>query len=97
MEIVESITRFVKLSAGMAGMEEDEDFDALALAAFAFQYERSEPFRRLCDARGVRPGSISNWRDVPAVPTTAYRTMELHTAPPVPTAESTWGTVKSMY
>jgi hypothetical protein len=59
-----------------------EDFDELAGLAFAFQYERVAPFRRLCDARGATPGKLGSWREVPAVPTSAFRSLELTVAPP---------------
>ena len=58
-----------------------DDFDALACAAFAHQYEHSEPYRRLCDGRGARPGAVASWRDVPAVPTAAFKSLNLSTAP----------------
>lgn len=46
------------------------------------QYERVEPIRRLCDARGVRPSADLDWCDVPAVPTSAFRSLPLHVAEP---------------
>ena len=36
-------------------------FEELALAAFAFQHERIDPYRRLCAARGVSPATVSSW------------------------------------
>ena len=58
-------------------------FDELALAAFAFQYERIEPYRRLCDRRGAAPGRVAGWRQVPAVPAAAFKRAELAAAPAV--------------
>ncbi|HYO16324.1 MAG TPA: hypothetical protein VE685_24255 [Thermoanaerobaculia bacterium] len=58
-------------------------FEELALAAFAFQFERIEPFRRLCEGRGVIPENISDWRRLPPVPTAAFKTLELAAAPAV--------------
>jgi len=53
-------------------------FDELALAAFAFQYERIEPYRRLCQGRGVTPETVAaDWRRVPPVPTSAFKTLTL--------------------
>ncbi len=54
-----------------------DDFDRLALDAFAWQFERSEPLRRLCARRGTEPGTATGWRDVPAVPTTAFKALSL--------------------
>ncbi|MCG8458168.1 MAG: hypothetical protein MI919_17965 [Holophagales bacterium] len=72
-------------SAGPFGSAEDPRFRELARRAFAFQYRRIEAIRRLCDARGVRPGGRDRpfqWRHVPAVPVVAFKTLALHAAPP---------------
>jgi hypothetical protein len=52
-------------------------FGELALRVFAFQYERNEPYRRFCDRRGRRPGDVREWREIPAVPVTAFKRAEL--------------------
>ena len=77
--IVERISRFIQLPAGSPG----ETFEELALAAFAFQYEKIAPYRRLCEGRGATPGSVSDWRQVPLVPAAAFKTLELAAAPAV--------------
>jgi hypothetical protein len=56
-------------------------FEELALAAFAFQYERIEPYRRLCAARGAAPGRVASWREVPLVPAAAFKRLTLAAAP----------------
>jgi hypothetical protein len=55
-------------------------FEELALAVFAFQYERIEPYRRLCDGRGAAPGRLAGWRQVPPVPAAAFRRLRLAAA-----------------
>lgn len=50
-----------------------ETFDDLALRVFGYQYEENEPYRRYCERRGVAPGSVSQWSEVPAVPTAAFK------------------------
>ncbi|MEO1367717.1 MAG: hypothetical protein AAFX50_11115 [Acidobacteriota bacterium] len=72
--LAERIARFVVDPA--AG-----DLDALADAVFEVHYERIEPFRRLCQGRGVRPPSPSGWRGIPQVPVAAFKAMPLHAAP----------------
>jgi hypothetical protein len=57
-------------------------FEELALAVFAFQYERIEPYRRLCDSRGATPERIADWRQVPPVPAAAFRSLLLAAAVP---------------
>src|SRR5437016_11526129 len=58
-------------------------FEELALAAFAFQYERIAAYRRLCDGRGVSPANVSDWRQVPPVPALAMKRLALHADEPL--------------
>jgi hypothetical protein len=50
----------------------DSSFDPLALELFAYQYEKNEPYRRYCDRFGRTPADARSWRDVPAVPASAF-------------------------
>jgi hypothetical protein len=78
--VIERIARFISDPSS-------DSFDELALAVFAFQYERVEPYRRLCDGRGVSPSHVSNvanvagWRQAPPVPTSAFKRLRLAAAP----------------
>lgn len=56
------------------------DFDALAAEAFALQVERVPAIARLAAARGVEPGPGLDWRRVPAVPTSAFKTLRVTVA-----------------
>ncbi len=56
-------------------------FDALARRLFAFQFARCEPFRRLCERRGRTPERVGSWREIPAVPTGAFKEMALRSFP----------------
>ncbi len=58
-----------------------ESFEGLALAAFAFQAERVEPLRALCRRRGIDPLALGDWRQVPMVPTSAFKSLTLRSAP----------------
>src|ERR1700686_3390355 len=58
-------------------------FEELALAAFAWQFERIEPYRRLCARRGTTPETVRDWRQGPAVPAAAFKTRPLAAAPAV--------------
>jgi hypothetical protein len=60
---------------------DDARFAALALALFAFQFERCAPYRRFCEARGRTPGGVSRWQDIPAVPTGAFKELALTSFP----------------
>ena len=74
--IVERISRYLA-SPGTAG------FDELALAAFAFQFDRIPPYRKLCETRARTPRTVSSWREVPPIPAAAFRTLPLAAAPAV--------------
>lgn len=53
------------------------DFGDWALRAFQIQYEGNGPYHALCEARGVRPGVLADWRDAPLVPATAFKHLDL--------------------
>jgi hypothetical protein len=56
-------------------------FDRLALELFAFQFERCAPYGRFCARRGCTPATVQHWRDVPPVPTGAFKELTLRSFP----------------
>jgi hypothetical protein len=56
-------------------------FDALALSLFAHQFARCAPYRRFCERRGITPGRASSWRQIPPVPTGAFKEVPLVSFP----------------
>lgn len=50
-----------------------ERFNELALRLFASQFERNPPYRRFCQSRGAQPGRLRSWREIPALPTAAFK------------------------
>ncbi len=63
-------------SAFDEGLGED-GFEELALRAFEFQFTRNETYGRFCSARGVTPASVDGWRSIPAVPTSAFKSLSI--------------------
>jgi hypothetical protein len=59
----------------------DAEFDALALRLFAEQHASNAAYRRFCQLRGATPRSVKDWRDIPAVPITAFKEVTLSCAP----------------
>ncbi|HET6466153.1 MAG TPA: long-chain fatty acid--CoA ligase [Nitrospiria bacterium] len=53
-------------------------FEPLALRVFAFQFERNPSYRRYCEAKDKTPAGVGSWREIPAVPTAAFK--EIHFA-----------------
>ena len=68
--IVRRVARFLEDPAA-------EPFDLLARDAWAFQVERIPAHRDLADARGVEPGGLRSWHEVPPVPALAYKSVPL--------------------
>ncbi len=58
------------------------EFPTLAHELFALQFEHVAPYRRLCEARRVTPDKLADWRHIPAMPTTAFKELELTSLAP---------------
>jgi len=57
------------------------DFDSLALELFALQFKHNAAYRKICQARGVAPDIAEDWTRIPAVPTAAFKELELSCLP----------------
>jgi len=55
----------------------DQEFNELARALFQLQFACNVPYRRWCEARNVPPESVSHWTQIPAIPTVAFKELEL--------------------
>lgn len=59
----------------------DDDFGAMAREVFSWQFELCQPYRGLCERRGITPSSVSDWREIPAVPSTAFKYFDFVSVP----------------
>jgi hypothetical protein len=59
----------------------DAEFDALALRLFAHQHANNAAYRRFCQLRGATPRTVKSWRDIPAVPISAFKEVTLSCTP----------------
>jgi hypothetical protein len=59
----------------------DAEFDALALALFAAQHANNPAYRRFCQLRGATPRTVKDWREIPAVPISAFKEVTLSCVP----------------
>jgi acyl-CoA synthetase (AMP-forming)/AMP-acid ligase II len=66
--------------------QESGRFESLALEVFAYQYARNRPYRAFCDRRGRASEHVSDWRQIPAVPTAAFKVADLTCRPRQPSA-----------
>jgi hypothetical protein len=53
------------------------EFDSLALELFALQFKHNAAYWKICEARGLTPGIVENWTQIPAVPTSAFKELDL--------------------
>ena len=60
---------------------EGKDFNTIALAVFAHQFHHNLPYQRFCLARGQTPETVTRWQDIPAVPTVAFKELDLTCGP----------------
>ena len=56
---------------------DEEKFNAIALELFALQFARNAPYRKICAARRITPLTVLHWSQIPAVPTAAFKELEL--------------------
>lgn len=56
---------------------DDVTFGALALRAFAAQYEALPTYKAYCQRRGALPQRLRHWSEIPAVPVQAFRDVRL--------------------
>lgn len=62
---------------------DDATFNALALDIFAYQLRNNAPYAAYAKSLGYAPGRLpATWREIPAVPTAAFKEAALCTFPP---------------
>ena len=64
------------IEAGSA-LPEEACFNSLALDLFAFQFRHNPALASLCRFRGITPEKVDSWEQIPAVPTSAFKEMEM--------------------
>ena len=69
----EGVERFIR-------SPREEHFEEVALEPFAFQFSRVEPIRRFCERRGSVPASVASWTEIPAVPASIFKSVDLFAA-----------------
>ena len=53
-------------------------WEETALRIFRLQFEGNEPYRRFCERRGRTPDDVDRWDDIPLVPATAFKHLDLY-------------------
>ncbi|HTO07866.1 MAG TPA: long-chain fatty acid--CoA ligase [Myxococcota bacterium] len=73
------------IAEGVDAPADEARFERLALALFRLQVERGAAYRRWCAAFGRDPASVRHWRDIPALPTGAFKEARVAIFPPADT------------
>ncbi len=66
-----------RFGRGVDARWSDADFDTLAARVFRHQFEYNRTYRSFCERHGVTPATCAGWEDVPAVPTMAFKHVDL--------------------
>lgn len=56
-----------------AGAPAPREFGEMALGLFDYQFGANQAYRNYCLALGVRPGGVSDWEQIPALPCDAFK------------------------
>ena len=57
-------------------------FAGLALELFALQFQHNPAYRKICEARRLTPATVTQWTQIPAAPTAAFKELELTSLAP---------------
>jgi Acyl-protein synthetase, LuxE len=57
-------------------------FGDFALELFALQFENNSAYRKICTARNLTPDTVKDWPQIPAVPTSLFKELELTSLAP---------------
>lgn len=68
-----SLTEHDLLAALKGQPLSDELFHSLAMRVFSHQFQHNAPYQKFAQSKGIEPGNISRWQDIPAVPTDAFK------------------------
>ena len=69
----------VRFSQDFTSRWSDPEFEELALSAFKVQFQQNPVYRRFCEGKNAVPTTVTSWQNVPMVPTTAFRYLDLVT------------------
>ena len=97
-QIIADLLTFIAADAAPDAAAEDAAFGALALRVFAYQFTHNLPYQRFAAQRGKTLRTVRHWRDIPAVPITAFKDVILSCTPPEAAERvfMTSGTTKSV-
>jgi hypothetical protein len=78
----EFLTFAARLGHVASRLEEDPPFNEMALELFALQFKFNPAYRKICETRRLTPDAVERWTQIPFVPTSAFKELELSCIPP---------------
>jgi hypothetical protein len=60
----------------------DSQFSELALELFALQFNANVTYQKICETQKLTPSAVEHWTQIPAVPTSAFKELELTSLTP---------------
>jgi hypothetical protein len=76
------LTTLISRLSNFIERRDDSQFNDLALALFQFQFQHNAAYSRFCSHLRVNPAEITDWANIPAVPTSAFKALDLSVLPP---------------
>ncbi len=81
--MTEKLSSFAaRLRESIASGFDEKNFGTLALELFALQFAHNAAYRKLCETRKLTPQNVEHWTRIPAVPTAAFKELELTSLAP---------------
>ena len=78
-ELIDYAARLGHVASWVA---EDCGFNELARELFALQFKHNPVYQKICEGRRLTPDIVEDWTQVPFVPTSAFKELELSSIPP---------------
>lgn len=82
-QFVQSLAKEIEffIKAGPEQSNIDKKYNDLSMRLFEYQYNANVPYQKFCDKRGIKPGTIDSWEEVPVVTTSAFKEVTFRTFP----------------
>src|SRR5690242_20348835 len=81
-ELSNFAARLRELIANRQSAFGNQQFCELALELFALQFKHNSAYRKICETRQLTPQFVQHWTQIPAVPTAAFKELELTSLTP---------------
>ena len=81
-ELSHFAARLRELIASSPSAISHQQFSKLAVELFALQFKHNSVYRKICEARKLTPQTVEHWTQIPAVPTAAFKELELTSLAP---------------